>query len=260
MLSTTKVYVDSRYAVQNSGASVEYQIPGGLDLKPSTRCWLSEFTCVAAWDTIDSTNNILYLLEGTTHRAVQIPHGVYDLESLRVAFQSALNSASKTASMGTYSVELRASGSAGGTFRVYEVSCTTGTFGLPSDANVNTAIGPPISSTNSIVSFPSGGAQLTSHTSGFVDLRRVHSLYIHSPSFAAYNSLGPRGVRSIVAKIPVSVGYGGLVTWLGTGSEHDYIEVGVSALTSLKLELRDAAGELLNLNNTHWSCTLLFER
>jgi hypothetical protein len=251
MLSTTKVYVDSRYAVENSGASVEYQIPGGLDLKPSTRCWLSEFTCVAAWDTIDSSNNTLYVLEGAFNRTVQIPSGVYDLESLRVAFEGALNNASKAPSMGTYSVDLKASGSAGGTFRVYEVSCTAGTFGLPTAG---------VSSTNSIVSFPSGGAQLASHTSGFVDLRRVHSLYIHSSSFAAYNSLGPRGVRTIVAKVPVNVGYGGLVTWLGTGSEHDYIEAGVSALTSLKLELRDAAGALLNLNNTHWSCTLLFER
>ena len=252
MLSTTKVYVDSRHAVSKSDASIEYQIPGGLNLKPSTRIWLSEFTCVAAWDTIDNSNNRLYVKEDTVTRAIHIPNGVYDLETLRIAFENALNSASKTAAMGTYNVDLRASGSAGGTFRVYEVSCSAGVFGIPRTSNT--------SSTNSIVSFPSGDTQSSAHTSGFVDLRRVHSLYIHSSTFAAYNSLGPRGVRTIVAKVPVNVGYGGLVTYTSSGSEHDYIESGVSAISSVQLQLKDAAGELLSLNNTHWSCTLLFER
>ena len=73
MLSTTKVYIDSRYAVSNSGSSIDYQIPGGLNLKPSTRVWLSEFTCVAAWDTIYSSNNRLYVIEGAVDRILYIP-------------------------------------------------------------------------------------------------------------------------------------------------------------------------------------------
>jgi hypothetical protein len=252
MLSTTKVYVDSRHAVSNSGSSIEYQIPGGVSLKPSTRIWFSEFTCVAAWDTIDDSNNRLYVKEGDVTRQLNLLKGVYDLETLRIAFETALNSGSKTAGMGTYTVDLRASGSAGGLFRLFEVYCGSGTFALPLEAGAY--------STNSIVSFPTGEAQRSNHISGFVDLRRVHSLYIHSSSFAAYNSLGPRGVRTIVAKIPVNVGYGGLVTYLNSGSEHDYIESGVSAISSIELQLKDAEGELLSLNNTHWSCTLLFEK
>ena len=102
MLSTTKVYVDSRYATTKKGS--EYEIPGGVQMKPSTRCWLSEFTCVAAWHTVDATNNSMHLLEGEVHRALEKPQGVYDLESLRVDLQAALNSVSRSASMGTYSV------------------------------------------------------------------------------------------------------------------------------------------------------------
>ena len=75
MLNTTKVYVDSRYAVSKSDSSIEYQILGGLDLKPSTRVWLSEFTCVAAWDTIDNSNNRLYVKEGTIDREIYITKG-----------------------------------------------------------------------------------------------------------------------------------------------------------------------------------------
>ena len=118
MLSTTKVYVDSRHAVSKSDSSIVYQIPGGLNLKPSTRIWLSEFTCVAAWDTIDDSNNRLYVKEGAVTRELHLLKGVYDLETLRIALENALNSSSKTAGMGTYTVDLRASGSAGGTFSV----------------------------------------------------------------------------------------------------------------------------------------------
>ncbi len=87
MLSTTKVYIDSRYAIANTGSSIEYEIPGGVDLKPTTRCWLSEFTCVASWYTINASNSNVFLLEGAVRRGVEMPHGVYDTESFRSVLQ-----------------------------------------------------------------------------------------------------------------------------------------------------------------------------
>ena len=260
MLSTTKLYVDSRYAVSSSGSSIEVEIPGGgIDLKPSTKVWLSEFTCVASWRTVDATNDTLYIQEESAHRAVQLPRGVYDLQTFVQTIESALNASSRPAYMSTYSVTLEGAGAAGGTFRIIRVSNAQGFFRLPNNAAIEARIGGGISSTNALVGFPTGHVPLSSHLSGFVDLRRVHSLFIHSPSFGAYNSLGPRGVRTIMAKIPCSVPYGALVTYFSSASPHDFIEAGVSGLTTLRLELRDAAGELLDLQGTHWSCTLLFD-
>jgi hypothetical protein len=83
---------------------------------------------------------------------------------------------------------------------------------------------------------------------------------MHGPGFGGYNSFTSRGSRNVLAKIPVLSGYGSLVHFQTSGSEHDFVEVGVAALTTLKLEIRDAAGNELNLNGTSWSCTLLFER
>jgi hypothetical protein len=107
-----------------------------------------------------------------------------------------------------------------------------------------------------IVSFPQVSA--TSHTSGFVDLRRVHSIFVHSPSFGNYNTVAPGGVRTVLCKIPVEVGYGGLVRWSTGGSSFDYIECGVRSLHLLRLELKDADGHLLDLQGTAFSMTLLF--
>jgi hypothetical protein len=259
MLSTTKVYIDSRYASVSSGSSIEYEIPGGVAMKPSTKVWLSEFTCVASWHTLDETNRNLYLTEGIEHRALELPEGVYDLESFRAMLQTELNGASKPGTMGSYSVSLVVSGSGGGTARVLRISCSAGTFALPDDASVIAQVGGIPYSVQSILSFPSGSLQLSVHTSGFVDLRRIHTLYLHSPSFGAYNSVGPRGERTIIAKIPCPVGYGQLVSYQSSASEHDFIEAGVSGLTTLRLELRDAGGRLLDLHGTQWSATLLFE-
>ena len=89
----------------------------------------------------------------------------------------------------------------------------------------------------------------TTQTSTFVDVRRVHSLYLHS-DFGDHNCVAPTGVRNVLAKIPVSVGYGGLA----------YVEAGTHALSSVRLSLHDAAGRPLDLKGTSWSCTLIFAR
>ena len=85
----------------------------------------------------------------------------------------------------------------------------------------------------------------------------MHSIFLHAPSFGGYNAVGPRGTRSILAKIPVSVGYGGLVQWHAAGAFHEGMECGVQALNILRFELRDVHGRLLDLRGTSWSMTLL---
>jgi hypothetical protein len=98
----------------------------------------------------------------------------------------------------------------------------------------------------------------TDQVSGFVDLRRAHSIFIHMPSFGAGNTMGVTGMRNILAKIPVDVGYGQVIHWGMSGSDHDSIEVGTHSLNVLKIELRDAAGNVMDLKGSHWSATLVF--
>ena len=64
----------------------------------------------------------------------------------------------------------------------------------------------------------------------------------------------------MLAKIPVQVGYGGVVHAHMSGSEHDFVEAGCYSLSTIKLTLHDAAGGQLDLKGTSWSCTLVFER
>jgi len=243
---TTKVFVDSRFSADSvrgvetgGGASILYEIPGGIELGPHARCWVSEFCAVASWQTIDETNRYQTVVEGGVSRQLTLPIGPYDFNTLIEALRDALNA------YGTeYTVE-RFGGQGGTVSQVLKVSKATGTFMLPQS---------PLSS---IIAFPVT-AESFFQTSSFVDLRRCKNLFLHSPSFGNYQCIAPRGVRTAIAKIPVDAGYGGLVRWQASGSEHDYVDCGVRSLRLLRLELRDADGILLDLQGTAWSCTLLF--
>jgi hypothetical protein len=241
-LRTTKVFVDSRYAVMGtSGSSTLFEIPGGVELGPNARCFVSEFTCVCAWSTLDETNRYQTVILGNgAVYVIALPAGSYDLDAFADALETAM-----VQELGTgYKVERTGLGSTGSTQSLLRVSHPSQSF-LLADS--------PLSK---IVSFSQVSSN--SHTSGFVDLRRVHSIFVHSPSFGNYNTVSPNGACTTLCKIPVEVGYGGLVRWSTGGSSFDYIESGVRSLHLLRLELRDADGNLLDLQGTAFSMTLLF--
>ena len=115
-IRTTKVFVNSRYVISGREGNIQVEVPGGVDLGRDARVYVSEFTCVASWDTIDSTNNILYLIENDENRPLQLNTGVYDLQTLRTELETVLNGPGKGVGVGTYVVTLVSTG-AGSTQR-----------------------------------------------------------------------------------------------------------------------------------------------
>jgi hypothetical protein len=240
-LRTTKVFVDSRYAVAGtSGSSILFEIPDGVDLPPNARCFVSEFTCVCAWQTLDDSNRHQSIVTPVGFYVLSLPVGSYDLDSFADALQSALRQEVDSG----FQVARTGVGNTGSTQQLLRVSHPSLSFTLPES---------PLSK---IVSWPQVSA--TTHVSTFVDLRRCHSIFVHSPSFGNYNCVAPGGVRTVLCKIPVETGYGGLVRWDTSGSPFDFIECGVRSLHLLRLELKDADGNLLDLAGTAFSMTLLF--
>jgi hypothetical protein len=65
-------------------------------------------------------------------------------------------------------------------------------------------------------------------------------------------------MRTALCKIPVEVGYSGLVRSSTGGSSFDHMECGVRSLHLLRLELKDTNGNLLDLQGTAFSMTLRF--
>ena len=229
--------------------------------------WVSEFSTVASWDTIDDSNNSFVLIEkvGTVGvpRIVTRPNGPYDLDSLAVALMTRLNTG-KLAGIGNYAVTRVSTGASAATAtlaRAYLVQLSAGSFMIPPDFAVINGVATPgldARSFGRICSFPISD-YVSSLKSNFVDLCRCHQLFIHTPGFSSYNTLGPSGERNIIAKIPVDVGYGGAIHFYMAGSEHEAVECGVSSLNVINVLIKDVDGLDIDPKGGHWSMTLIFD-
>ena len=225
---------------------------------------------MASWLSIDSTNDTMYLIEnGTTtvSRAVKLPHAAYDADSLATQLQTALNGAGEV-TPGQYTVNrvvsadssVVSSGSA--TARLFQIQLSGGAhFYIPddhtlqSDTFYNTEwlahggapydlTNPP--STNELFSFPNSTIN-TSQTSTLVDLRSKHALYLHSTTVGNMGSMGSTGaMRTCIAVMPCTVGYGNIFVYVGSGNPHDYIEPGTKSPKRISLEVRSSSGDLVD--------------
>ncbi len=151
--------------------------------------------------------------------------------------------------------------------RAYTVSCAGSSFfRLPSESQLRLTwlsnnASAATNNAKGLFTVPAGDLfWRPSITSSFVDLQRVHSILTHAPGFGSHNCVRPKGSRNITAKIPDDLGNHGSVHWCMSGSEHTSIECGVHSLSVLQLELRDVAGNFIDLRGGRWSCTLMFEK
>ena len=92
----------------------------------------------------------------------------------------------------------------------------------------------------------------------FVDLLNVHSLYLTSDNLGNFETLGPRGNRNILKKIPASSNYGYLILD-NIVSTIDGIDVSKSAIKLLHFQLTDARGHVVDLHGSHVSFSLIFK-
>ena len=99
---------------------------------------------------------------------------------------------------------------------------------------------------------------LTSVSTGAVDVRRTHSLCLHSPTLTNFKCLGPAGSRSILAKVPVTSSYGSILHQQHSGHLLDHTPCGGIALQTISFKLTNADNEPVNLRGGHILFCLLF--
>jgi hypothetical protein len=199
------------------------QIPGGgIQLDPSNRVWLAEFSTVASWDTIDNSNTSFFMVEklggAVQNRIVTVPNGPYDLDTLAASLQSRLNSGELTG-LGAYFV---------------------------------TRVG----TSESAASGDIANAGIKGGVNGLVQRRhRMHALAAQlvppcldiRPQHRCQQEAGRH--RLVLAHPPVGVFQGQAQTGL-VGAGHDHIEQRVNAaLEPERLELSDAGHRMAGLQH-----------
>ena len=66
------------------------------------------------------------------------------------------------------------------------------------------------------------------------------------------------GWQTIIKKIPINVGFGGML-YLTQTLPNDYFNCGNQTLSELNFQLRNSAGDIAKLSS-HWSFSIIFLR
>ena len=95
---------------------------------------------------------------------------------------------------------------------------------------------------------------------GYLRLDGHMPLYITSPQLTSFGStLGPRGEHTVCKKVNAqSSGFGGWILDM-TQHEQDHVVCGGSNLQTLTFRLVNARGQVVNLNGSHMSFSILFQ-
>jgi hypothetical protein len=265
-----RVYIDSRHAIQGDPKSFHFELQEQLVLPERAACYIMDVCCPHSFYTLDSSNRYLYIIEvpsgATPHsRRIELDQQNYDVYSLRVELEAKLNGAGKQVS-GTFTVTYNVATNS------YTIALSADTFKLLSDAYLRTydgqsdwsvGSGPTIQpaaldSVADTVGIKGSYVQAATHTTGHIDVRNNSTLYLHSSNLGNFNSEGVSGKKTVLAKLPVTTAFGGILVKTHGGLIHDFIDVSRQRLKMIEFSLQDGNGRPVDLQGGNLSFSLLF--
>ena len=278
-LKFRKIHVDSRFRSTGSHSDFTYELAETFDCPDGCICFLDNAVIPMSWDSVGEHNRFLYLAERDRTnlpyvyhvRRLELSRQFYSGVTLRKAIEDQLNANVPSPITNNYTV-------------TYDSSSNTLTISHPGPTPPNSdfylltdddlkyynsnllAINKsnPQSANNvlrnlestQIITAVENYPYVTSWTSPFIDIVNHHSVYIHS-SLASFNTLGPRGESTIIAKVPASATWGSTI-FHNVSSMADYVDVGKRNISNLSFALKDASGNTIDLKGASWSLSLVF--
>ena len=91
-----------------------------------------------------------------------------------------------------------------------------------------------------------------------VDVRNVHTLYLHSNSLSNFSAIGPAGSRSVLAHLAVTSLSGGVIQKSHSGNLHDIQDCSGKMLSVLDFSCRNSKNEIVDLHGGAISFTIIF--
>ena len=275
-LPIKKLYLDSRYRRNDSlsTSSCKFELKQQIHLPLNCIAYIDDIQIPHTWYNVSSTSNKLYVRlaniipnghEATidTDKIIRLDTGNYSLADLAANLKMQIDAAyliiiSCTANIRRGTISITApSGKAIRIFSEEEIASDVPPW-MAHGQNNPDRTNPQ--SANDMFGI-TGTTVYTDHPHAFetqfINLRPVHNIYVTSPNLGSFDTLGPRGEQNIIKKVPVSSDWG-YVVFDSVVSEHDYIDVSNGFFKVIELVLRDSRGNVIDLNNGHWSLSIVF--
>ena len=214
-----QIFVDSRDRVSGTSSDFTIQLPSTLVLQ-GNQARIDDLRIPMTIPTINSTNNTIQVLMGSSSYTVTIATSQYDGTGLASAVQAALSSipGSWTASYNSNLISMSISCSNPFTF-------TGGTF-------MSQLLQRPYTQTGNSYNF------------SYVPVAGADVLYLCSPNFTTLDTVGPQGSHDTLCSIPITCQYGSVMSF--SMSSVVFFECPSLTTQTLSFQLRDRSYNILH--------------
>jgi hypothetical protein len=254
-LPIKKIYIDSRFKSSDSVSDSNFYVdlPTSITFPENTVCYIDDISIPVSWYTIQTgINNEFWFRLNSTNFVAYIAEGNYSLTTLNDTLVKEMNldqnlfTAAPNVLNNTIGIK----------------TSSTFPFAILTDAQIK-QISPqwePRSINNILNHTVQKSNTINSpFVSGYINLIPIRNIYMTSSNLGSYNSLNISGGRSVIKKIPVTANFNEML-YYQTVFGADYIDVSRQTLSRLKFGLEDIYGHTIDLNNNHWSFSLVFSR
>jgi hypothetical protein len=262
--ATRKLFVDSRYKVSGTDSYFTVELPVDIDCSRTSSFFLASCSFANIYQTVTPYNSAFWWLSKIPNTNVTliygavIPLGSYQPAALGTALAGLLN----TAGSEFQNVVFAYNGD--GTYTVTYTSFAGATLIVPNYAEIDkygsTAIpnpggafpltwtpGSKYQSVNTLLNTPLKYLSTSYFASGFktgiIDLTPLREVYLHS-SLANNKTLHVNGARDCIARVPIDVDFGQIVTYRHLGPTDAISSVDLHFRT-IAFQLRDWAGNIV---------------
>jgi hypothetical protein len=266
MLEIKKVYIDTRFKTADSNSDSDFfiELPQNINIPDRCVCYIDDIVIPVSWTSINETNNAIFIRVrvGETDVIlddVALAIGNYTGITFASTFQQTVNQKLNPLELSltvTYDLinnkltmvleDLRSFQTGGTSLSIlagddliygkFNPHSIHGTFRIKETAVLR--VGVPIIF--------------------YLDLHTVRNLYLSSSSLGSYNTISNFGNDTIIKKIPVRFNYNEML-FDESASGYDYVDVSKRSLRRIDFRLQDVFGNAIDLNDNHWSFSLVFQ-
>jgi hypothetical protein len=269
MLDIKKVYIDTRFKTAESKSDSDFfiELPQTITIPDRCVCYIDDIVIPVSWTSINDRNNMIYL-------RVQVGESYVLLEDITLAIGNYTGTTFASSLAQTLNVSLNPLGlSMTMSYDNVNNKLTMVLEDLRSSHSGGSSVS--ILAEGDVFFDSLGGTKLRSINGAFrmkkttvlqvkipqdfyLDLHTTRNLYLSSSSLGSYNTISNFGNDTIIKKIPVRYNYNEML-FDSSASGYDYTDVSKRSLRRIDFRLQDVFGNLINLNNNHWSFSLVFQ-
>lgn len=257
MLPIKKLYIDTRFKTSNSKSDTDFTVdlPQNYHFPENTVFYIDDVSIPVSWTMIqEGRNNKLYFFVNGVYKVAELTSGNYNVVTLNNEIVNKMN-----AVLG----EPLFASNPDTTNNKIQITCLgTMVLEILTDEQLYASgYKAPLQSCNDVLRNTTVGYYGIDNPfiSNYIDLYPIRNLYLVSSNLGNFNTMSVSGFSNIIKKIPVSANYNEIISDRVT-SGIDYLDCSRQTLSQLSFRLIDVFGNIVNLQNNHWSFSIIFSK